>query len=212
MINLGIMGSIAASSASDNSIFTFGTWTDKDVLKHGMSLTNRENTSPWDYEPIGSIIEDFIIEYDSVEYVLIGIQSFSMTSAQWLNGTGFTYPRFSFKRVDQATLTATDTFNVGQWWDNNQITIYPDNGDADDRFYGDVLGYVLKTEGVTQLNSVDSWGIIDSPPGALIELYTNRRLNVHNYIRDYAGMTRAIHTHWHDSVVTPGTKVIIEVL
>lgn len=212
MINLGIMGSIAASNSLNRSRFTFETWTDKDVLHHGFSLENRANFAPWDIEPVGSVIEDFIIEYDSVEYELMAIQSFSMTDTQWYNGVGFRYPIFAFKRVDRLTLTATDTFNIGQWWDNNQITIYPDNGDANDRFYGDVLGIVLKAEGITQLASIDRWGVLDTPPSELIEQYVSRKLATHDYIRGYAAMTHPIHTHWHESVVAPDTKVIIEIV
>lgn len=213
MINLGIMGSIAASVASDNSIFTFGTWTDKNTVKHGMSLENRADVSPWEVEPIGSIIKGFNIESGGVEYELMVFESVSLSSAQWTSGTGFTWPRLCFKRVDRVSPLTVDFNNINNWFAINQITIYPDNGNSDDRFYGDSIGALLSSSSLsgTFIGSTDQFSG-SFPPSNLLENYAIRRVNSHTSIKNIIGMTRAIHTHWHQSVVAAGTNVIIEVL
>ena len=213
MINLGIMGSIAASGASDKSIFTFGTWTDKNTVKQGMSLENRAGTSPWDVEPIGSIIKGFNIESVGVEYELMVFESVSLTSAQWTSGIGFNWPRLCFKRVDRVVPLTVDFNNINNWFANNQITIYPDNGDSDDRFYGDSIGALLSSSSLSEtfVGSTDTFSG-GFPPSNLLETYAIRRVEDHSSIKNIIGMTRDIHEHWHQSVVAPGTDIIIEVL
>lgn len=214
MINLGIMGSIAASAApSDNSIFTFDTWTDKNNTKQGMSLENRADVSPWDVEPIGSIIRGFNIESGGVEYELMVFESMLLSSTQWATGTGFNWPRLCFKRVDRVVPLTVDFNNINNWFANNQITIYPDNGDSDDRFYGDSIGALLSSSSLSEtfIGSTDEF-TGGFPPSNLLETYAIRRVKQHTHIKNVLNMTLAIHTHWHQSVLTAGTDVIIEVL